>query len=283
MSSKFNRTGRLTAILFCACCLFWGCKNLTTNSLARHENVDEKPLYNPLIPQPSEQELSRQLSPLGDPLKPEEIVRPKADEMFDQSGTIIKAQNRMPKGPISFYDYLNVMWRKFGCSFTIEFLRKEGEFPAPLEFGSVINNDREIESIDGLISKLQQEFPHCQIVQDAKNPKVLHLMDDRLKSLKSYALDQKTTLTFKGKLGDLPVALGKKIEGVGLFAPPKGMSPLPSNETPVSIKEKNYEIRQLLTDHIPQAGRHILWVGETTIEGGMAKTGLLLFEKIAAK
>ena len=51
-----------------------------------------------------------------------------------------------------------------------------------------------------LMSKLQRDLKGFRVEQDSKNPKIVHIIEEKLEQDKNYILDKKIDLTYSGNL-----------------------------------------------------------------------------------
>jgi hypothetical protein len=190
-------------------------------------------------------------------------------------------------------DYLYNIGPKLGCHFTLEYrgYRLTGKSS---ELVGMVSNDLSIASIPALFTKLHHDLSGFSLEPDAKNPKIIHIIESGLNSQKDYVLNRRIDLRYSGNLVGCTVkdAEGRElVKGEGLVVAASKEAPGiqdGSDEagsegafndcyTTVTVNATNETVRGILTDYIPLADYPIvLWQAVTTITGQEGKTNVLV-------
>lgn len=159
--------------------------------------------------------------------------------------------------------------KAYECYFTIEECWVNEEAANAIE-GCLTRRPDGVSGLDREMNGLVRDIPQLSYAFDEDNPKVIHLIDNRLNNQEGYALSaivQK--VDFSGYIGDFVSSLAA--EGVLL-----ARSPLTSNEpadvgTTVHASGRNLVVRRALTKFIPLEGRGpILWIARTKLGVGQS-------------
>lgn len=171
-----------------------------------------------------------------------------------------------PAKPLYYITYLNQEAAKLDFYFTVE----DSYVTLAKMAGTniMIQDDPTIKTSNTLIKKLQMDQSIYSVLADDKNPHIIHLVDKTLGSLQRYALDQKSSITFSGRLSKLPDEIGQKTH-LGVVTKTTFLSNswmVGDCYTTVSLDAKNSTIRSILTDYIPLKNYYrYLWHGETSV------------------
>ena len=102
----------------------------------------------------------------------------------------------------SFIRILDENGAKLGCSFTIEYRgyavtgRESKADPFYTQYTKV-KADLDADSIPSLMSKLRDYLDGFMVVPDAKNPKIIHIIDKVLADDKNYGLTRKSAFVIQ--------------------------------------------------------------------------------------
>jgi hypothetical protein len=164
--------------------------------------------------------------------------------------------------------YLYRIGKKLNCQFTFEELARPDE---DLKINAYVVEDDAIDSIDEVIAKISKEVKGVTIRRSEDHPRVVHIIDDRLKALKGYALDEKIDLTYSGALDQLPGEIGKQVRHFGIKL--GGDLLVGDHVSQVVIDVKDQQVRRILTDSMPREKYNsFLWWTETNLVGDEPKT-----------
>ena len=158
--------------------------------------------------------------------------------------------------------------RDYDCFFTVEGAWQESEPAIRLESWTARRSSRK----GGLIWELEQLreiVPDFIYEIEAVNPRIVHVIDGRLKLQKGYALDATITrINFTGKVNELPDAIGR--QGIPIALPPwQSTHEQRDGSTIVDVKGEGVTVRSALSTFINLDGRgRILWISRTKLEQG---------------
>ena len=142
-------------------------------------------------------------------------------------------------------------------------IRGEKRQPSPFDRDD-LTLDPNIKTVESLVNKLRSKMKGVAVIQNAKNPAVIHLIDERLLKREGYGIDRKVDITYSGLIDDLGDALGRQVPGIGS---PRGalIGEIPGDfRTKVKVDAKDQTVREVLTGCVPLKGyRRILWVAKT--------------------
>lgn len=165
-----------------------------------------------------------------------------------------------------FY-YLYLMGDVLDCYFTAERMANSVTHSSPLDV-AVIQLD-EVESIEDLVNKLNNDVEGLTATRSSRWPKVIHLVDDALGGIPDYAIEQVVTMEFSGTVDKLVIRLGEEFNGrIGRVKrggiPPSEWDLMYDNETQATIDVENETVRNVLTSAVPLENySRVLW-GATT-------------------
>jgi|SRR5665213_416104 len=192
----------------------------------------------------------------------------------------------------SFMRILDENGENLGCSFTIEYrgyavTGKESKADPFYTQYTKVRADLDADSIPSLVSKLRDYLDGFMVVPDAKNPKIIHIIENVLADDKNYALNKKISVHYSGLLGgtNIPVmpingyatlvggllpAVAEKVgdirggsetSGGGGFG---GGSPWDS-VTQINVNATNETVRSIFTDCLPTTNYNpVMWVAVTS-------------------
>jgi len=175
---------------------------------------------------------------------------------------------------ITLIEVLVDLGTRSGVTFTIEeAVAKDGVMDHLRHFknGTLSKGSELKPALDFLV----QTVPNFSYRSDPHNPKIIHIIDDRLIRRPGYALDQVVdNLEFSGRVGELVDAIARK--GV----PISSMGPFDASElmftdfrSTLQLKGTGLVVRDILSDFISLTGRGpILWFAQTALEGSDTTT-----------
>lgn len=158
--------------------------------------------------------------------------------------------------------------RDYDCFFTIEGAWQEGEPTMRLEAALA----RRVAKKSGLINELNQlrrSIADFAYEIDGANPRIVHIIDARLRRQKGYAIDALiTSLDFAGKVSELPDEIGK--QGISIALPTwQSTHEQRDGSTVVHVKGAALIVRDALSSFVKLDGRGpILWIARTKLEQG---------------
>lgn len=149
---------------------------------------------------------------------------------------------------------------------TIErLLRTQGEKRQPSAFDrDDLTLDPNIKTVESLVKKLRSEMKGVAVVQNTKNPAVIHLIDERLFNAEGYVMDKKVDITYSGLIDGLADEVGKHAPGIGS---PTGalIGEVPGDfRTKVKVDAKDQTVREVVTGCVPLKDySRMLWEAKT--------------------
>ena len=156
--------------------------------------------------------------------------------------------------------YLNQCGNQFNCYFTIEEAETQtGQIHSSYQEKQILG--KQVSTLNRLLEKLRHDLPDALVVQDASNPKIIHIINRELKSSQDYSLDRLVTLSYKGDLPGLAGALAKKtndaVAAQGFFTT---VDMAMDYITQVKVNVRDRPIREALSVGIPLTGySRVLW------------------------
>jgi hypothetical protein len=158
---------------------------------------------------------------------------------------------------------------KNGVTFTLEeAIGKDGAL-GPIRT-SAHSRIPEGSPLTGALDELSQSVPHFTWHADSSNPKIIHIVDERLLHRRAYALDMVIgELDFAGTVNHLVDTIAaKRIPVSSLGGADVRDAMMTDYKTQVQVKGKSLTVRDALTNFVPLEGREpILWLAETRLEG----------------
>jgi hypothetical protein len=152
---------------------------------------------------------------------------------------------------------------QFGYSFTVERREQKAGPLADLSDPS-ITEPTDLTNADDAIKYLRAQLSNVVVEVDAKNPKIIHLIDDKLVKDDNYALAATASLKYHGTPSGLVEDLGKLTNG--RIGTPQMVSIGESSGdyvTPIIVDADNLSLRSVLSDFIPPQAYHpIFWVAD---------------------
>src|SRR6266702_38073 len=96
-------------------------------------------------------------------------------------------------------DYLFEIGNKLGCYFTLEYRAYALAAVVP-KIEQVVSNDLAIASVPAVVSKLRRDLAGYTVVQNQKNPNIVHIVEQGLEQEKDYPLDKRISVVYSGNL-----------------------------------------------------------------------------------
>jgi hypothetical protein len=164
-------------------------------------------------------------------------------------------------------DLLLELGNTYECYFTIEegFVEDEPENGLELQ---ILPRDQQYSELKTEMAALNQKLPNITYEVDDKNPRIVHIIDVRLRQQSNYPLNRTiSTINYNGHLEGLIAVIRKKgipISGPRLmtFADMRSVD----LKTIVQIQGQELTVRNALTNFIKLEGRsRILWTARTPL------------------
>lgn len=188
-----------------------------------------------------------------------------ADAIKPEDAMMSTKENLAPKqlGYKYLGSYLMQMGRKLDCYFTIEDAPIPGSntFPWLLEITD-FQSDVSIETIDELVTYLDEELSGVDVFRSQQSPLVIHLVAEVMRD-ENYVMDQKVTVAgYSGGIGMLPDHLGallnESIESRNYGVLP--MLEVTDVSTEITVTAEDETVRDILTKVVPLENYHrFLW------------------------
>lgn len=171
-------------------------------------------------------------------------------------------------GPLPLLDYLAELGKQYDYFFTLELASKVAEANDGLSsqwIQKVPQTDLQRE-----LEQLRQDVSNFAYEVDTLNPRIIHVMDARLKQHRGYALESiLKDINFTGRANDLPAEIGKQGIPIG---PPLLMSFNEARDrtTVLQVKGVGLKVRDALSHFVPLEKRRsrILWIARTRLNQG---------------
>lgn len=167
--------------------------------------------------------------------------------------------------------YFAELPEELDCHFTIERMGFRAGIPReirkrdPSPFHRYdLTLDPNINTVQALVEKLRREMKGIAVIQNAKNPAVIHLIEERLSKIEGYAMDKKLDVTYSGLIDELAGEVGKHVPGIG-FTRGVAIGEIPGDFfTQVKVDVKNQTVREVLTGCVPLKDySRVLWDTKT--------------------
>ena len=167
--------------------------------------------------------------------------------------------------------YLLELPEELDCHFTIERMGFRAGIPRkirkkdPSPFHRYdLTLDPNINTVQALVEKLRREMKGIVVIQNAKNPAVIHLIEERLFKIEGYVMDKKVDITYSGLIDELAGEVGKHVPGIG-FTRGGAIGEIPGDfHTQVKVDAKDQTIREVLTGCVPLKDySRVLWHTKT--------------------
>lgn len=166
--------------------------------------------------------------------------------------------------------YMVYMSEKIGFYYAVE------DRPGPtgavpwVESLDDFERDFEIQTIDALVTYLNDELEGVKAIRSTKIPQVVHLIAEDL-LVEGYAMDRNVAIqNFSGKLDSLPAHIGTLLDGKVGGTGGGGIPPRPPYgdfTTEIEIANQNGSVRDVLTKAVPLQGYSRLIWGAAAVDG----------------
>lgn len=196
---------------------------------------------------------------------------------------------KLPDPYRSFMGILDENGSKLGCNFTIDYrgyaiTGKESKAnPFYIQYTQV-RADLDADSIPTLVSKLRGYLDGFIVVPDAKNPKIIHIIENVLADDPNYVLNKKISLEYSGSLagtnvptkpgfamlvGGLLPAVAEKAGDIRGGLETSGSSGFGGfswdGVTQINVNATNETVRSIFTDYLPATNYNpVMWTAVTT-------------------
>jgi hypothetical protein len=178
-----------------------------------------------------------------------------------------------PSNQREFWEhYLYSTGKSLSCYFTIEIVAREAGDPKNRD--RYLLDDEEVTSVDEVIDKVSKNRKTFTFLKNKKNPRIVHIIDNDLRKIPDYPIDQKMDLEYSGSLDELSIAIEKKFPTLGPRRSGEVSQFLIADPiTEIEIDIKDTTVRDILTDCVPLKGyQPLLWRAETEKIEGKHKT-----------
>jgi hypothetical protein len=170
--------------------------------------------------------------------------------------------------PLPLVDYLARLGEEYDFFFTVELASKVTESNSGISSHWIQRLPEKDVQRD--LERLRQDITNFAYEVDRSNPRIIHVMDARLKQHKGYALESIIKdINFTGRVNDLPAEIGKQGIPIG---PPLLMSfnEARDHTTVLELKGVGLKVRDALSHFVPLEKRRgrILWIASTGINQG---------------
>lgn len=173
-------------------------------------------------------------------------------------------------GGVALEQYLGELGQLFDCSFTIEEAYVKGSNLALLSARVAAKPDPKAK-LEEQLEALRKEVPHLTFAASKTNPRIIHIVDDRLAAQQGYAPDDVLkSIAFKGTVVELIGEISK--QGIPITSP----NTVSTEEalfwdvsTVVRVKGVNLKVRDALSLFLPRKKySQVLWVARTNLGQG---------------
>jgi hypothetical protein len=170
--------------------------------------------------------------------------------------------------PLPLVDYLARLGEEYDYFFTVELASKVTESNNGISSHWIQRLPEK--DVQRELEQLRQDISNFAYEVDRSNPRIIHVMDARLKQHKGYALESIIKdINFTGKANDLPAEIGK--QGVPIGPPPlMSFNETRDHTTVLEVKGVGLKVRDALSRFLPLEKRRsrILWIASTRINQG---------------
>lgn len=167
--------------------------------------------------------------------------------------------------PLPLIDYLAQTGKEHDCFFTVEYALSEKDDPQNTIMGHWVRPSPSKDCQQALAQLAS--ISNFSYSVEAANPRLIHIIDSRLLTQKTYALEAVIPrINYEGKLSDLPAAISKK--GIPVSSPLVTFTGETADyDTTVRIAGEGLSVRAALSDFIPLDKRtvRILWTATTRL------------------
>ncbi len=170
--------------------------------------------------------------------------------------------------PLPLLYYLAGLGKQYDYFFTVELASNVAE-PNDELSSHVIQRVPQTD-LQRELEQLRRDVSNFAYEVDKSNPRIIHVMDARLKQYKGYALESIIKdIDFTGRVNDLPAEIGKQGIPIG---PPLLMSFNEARDrtTVLEVKGVGLKVRDALSHFVPLEKRRIriLWIARTRLNQG---------------
>ncbi|HQU44193.1 MAG TPA: hypothetical protein PK867_15340, partial [Pirellulales bacterium] len=156
------------------------------------------------------------------------------------------------------HEFLRIAGGKMGLYFTLEMATQT---PASVPYAeTLIGGKTRFASRDELIAGLSKQFHWFSFAVDETHPRVIHVIDKRLRGKERYSLERKADVEFAGTVHELCWKLHKQIDNL---YPRRGggLHEVGTDYyTETIVQSRNKTARQILTDAVPlDCYSSVLW------------------------
>lgn len=148
------------------------------------------------------------------------------------------------------FAYMEQISSQLGCYFTVESVHSESG-------QNILNtvqilSDPKVKTVASLVEKLSKDVPQITVKRDTENPLVVHLIEKSIFSDPNYPLNKKTSLSYSGRLMDLPDLIGSNLKTT-LTTKHAIFGPVTNTDftTTVSVNSVDEPVRTILTKCLP--------------------------------
>lgn len=168
--------------------------------------------------------------------------------------------------PLPLLDYLVRLGKQYDYFFTVEIAAADTGTEKAIVSHWVQQRPGN-KNLQQELERLRQDISNFAYEVDRSNPRIMHVMDARLKQFKGYALESIIKdINFTGSVNDLPAEIGKQGIPIG---PPLLMSFNEARDrtTVLEMKGVGLKVRDALSDFLSLEKRRtrILWIASTRI------------------
>lgn len=183
-----------------------------------------------------------------------------------QTAKLMVTPSRDQANPLPLIDYLGKLGEEYDYFFTVEIAAADTGTEKAIVSHWVQQRPGN-KNLQQELERLRQDTSNFAYEVDISNPRIMHVMDARLKQFKGYALESIITeINFTGKANDLPAEIAK--HGIPI-APPLLMSfnETRDSTTVLELKGVALKVRDALSDFLSLEKRRtrILWIASTRI------------------
>lgn len=182
------------------------------------------------------------------------------------------APRHVPSNERVFWeDYLYDAFHSLGYYFTIEIVTRKLDDP---KFrGIYILDDEEVRTVDEIILKASKSLKDFTFAINKQNPRVIHVIDNDLRKLSDYAVDQQMSLKYSGTTSNLSRSIQKTFPTLVPRTSGDIAKNFDDHVTKVEFDVKNETVRDILTNHVPlKRYNPLIWRAETQEHNGKRET-----------
>jgi len=176
----------------------------------------------------------------------------------------VNAEDDIPDN-LPFIDYLLVTGERLGLYFTIEKWASTREKVSAFETSHVFRHDERIDTAEKLITQLKTEVPGIEAKRNAKNPKIVHLIEKGLNDERRYAMNRRISVRHVGERGNLVDSVKKEVPNIGHLTWIDSREVVGDDSyTSVKVEVMDTPLRDIFTDCVSLEGySQVLWKAST--------------------